>query len=364
MTAPTKLSGPELAKLPPEEAFQRIADVLQGQRSGRDVTERRLVIGKHLLASAKTVRVTIPEAPWRAPTLKNGWLNYGAGSGRPNAGYRIDENGRVWLRGFLKSGTINTAAFTLPAGYRPIFPAGPFVSLANDVIARFDVETDGDVIVATNSIGSNTWFSIPENTCFLAASPAAPDSFLPRRASGTVTAASVLAADTVTINGVVFTAQAAEDIGAAEFSQGGTDTQTAASLVACINGSTDAAISGVVKASNSTGVVTITTLEGGEEQNDIALASSNGTRLAVSGETLSGGGGSRAWPLNVSSGLDAPVAHCVVWDAVDATDARASMRGTPGVTWDGAPGDAVAIRSFSGLTPGRTYDITLVFWGE
>jgi hypothetical protein len=46
----------------------------------------------------------------------NSWVNFGA----PyfSVGYRLVGN-RVYLRGIMKSGTIGSAAFTLPSGYRP-----------------------------------------------------------------------------------------------------------------------------------------------------------------------------------------------------------------------------------------------------
>lgn len=105
-------------------------------------------------------------------------------------------------------------------------------------------------------------------------------------ASGTVTLASVNVSDTVTVDGVVFTAVASGATGN-QFNQGGTDTADAASLVTAINANTT--LDGIVLASNVAGVVTITALEPGELGNSVSLASSNGTRLAVSGAALAGG---------------------------------------------------------------------------
>lgn len=109
------------------------------------------------------------------------------------------------------------------------------------------------------------------------------------RASGTVTPASVLAADTVTINGVVFTAVASNP--AANQFLAGTNPVTGASLAAAINASTSGSIRGYVSATANatTGVVTITAQMCGYPGNLFPLASSNGTRLAVSGATLTGG---------------------------------------------------------------------------
>ena len=107
-------------------------------------------------------------------------------------------------------------------------------------------------------------------------------------ASGTVTLANVTAADTVTINNVTFTAVASNPA-ANQFLQNGTDTQDAADLVRSINASATAGITGVVTAANVAGVVTITAVQPGLVGNAITLASSNGTRLAVSAARLANG---------------------------------------------------------------------------
>jgi hypothetical protein len=54
---------------------------------------------------------------WNSASLTNGWTNYG-GSWAP-AGYYKDAQGIVHLRGLIKSGTVGSAEFTLPSGYRP-----------------------------------------------------------------------------------------------------------------------------------------------------------------------------------------------------------------------------------------------------
>lgn len=56
------------------------------------------------------------DAAWTAPALSGTWVNYG--SSNEVAGYRRIGD-LVYLRGLIKSGTIATTAFTLPAGYRP-----------------------------------------------------------------------------------------------------------------------------------------------------------------------------------------------------------------------------------------------------
>ena len=51
------------------------------------------------------------------PAFENGWTNSGLFA--PTAGYYKDPFGVVHLKGMINSGNVNTAAFTLPVGYRP-----------------------------------------------------------------------------------------------------------------------------------------------------------------------------------------------------------------------------------------------------
>ncbi|TNE86417.1 MAG: hypothetical protein EP330_22000 [Deltaproteobacteria bacterium] len=92
---------------------------------------------------------------WVAPTLTNGWIDYGNGYGP--VGYRIDEMGMVHLRGLIRTGAMDVAAFTLPSGYQPsgrrLFP----VQTSPDTIGRVDVYADGSVVPLT---GSNGWISL------------------------------------------------------------------------------------------------------------------------------------------------------------------------------------------------------------
>lgn len=110
------------------------------------------------------------------------------------------------------------------------------------------------------------------------------------RASGTVTAASVLAADTVTVDGRVYTAVAADATAAfGEFSIGDDDNECAANLAAAINLGEQSDTTSKVTASVASAVVTITARAEGTGGNSITLATSNNTRLAKSGTTLANG---------------------------------------------------------------------------
>lgn len=105
-------------------------------------------------------------------------------------------------------------------------------------------------------------------------------------ARGTVTAASVSAADTVTVGATVFTAVNGGSPTSVQFDMSGSDAQTATNLGAAINAHPTAGA--LVKAYVASAVVTARNLvigvagnNGGASQ--VALASSNNTRLAVAG---------------------------------------------------------------------------------
>lgn len=110
----------------------------------------------------------------------------------------------------------------------------------------------------------------------------------PVAASGTITIASIQADDTVTIGKTTLTGKSSPS-GENQFDSDGSDTVVAEALVAKINA--HSVLSLLVVASNVAGVVTITCLTKGEIGNHIALASSNGTRLAVSAAYLASGTG-------------------------------------------------------------------------
>lgn len=105
----------------------------------------------------KTDYLSAPDSGWTAPTLTNSWVHYGAPFSTP--GYRIDALGYVHLRGLLKSGTVNLAMFTLPAGYRPESQL-IFSTICNNAVSRIDVTTAGVVIQSGGS--SNAFQSLDD----------------------------------------------------------------------------------------------------------------------------------------------------------------------------------------------------------
>jgi hypothetical protein len=97
------------------------------------------------------------EVAWTAPALTNGWVNFDGGTQFTAAGYRKIGD-LVFLKGLIKTGTINTAAFTLPVGYRPPANSGVAYGVAsNDLFGVLVINPSGTV-VPTN--GSNVWFQL------------------------------------------------------------------------------------------------------------------------------------------------------------------------------------------------------------
>ena len=120
------------------------------------------------------------------------------------------------------------------------------------------------------------------------------------KANGTVTIAGVLAGDTVTINGIVYTAVAGAKSGNTEFSIDGTDTVSATDLADSITNDTRVGTESLDQdAIGAAAVVTISAKLLGPAGDTITLASSDGGRLAVSGATLTGGADGAAAPFSL-----------------------------------------------------------------
>lgn len=105
------------------------------------------------------------------------------------------------------------------------------------------------------------------------------------QASGTDTLSGVVATDTVTVNGVVFTAVASGATGN-QFNVGGSDSITATNLASAVNASVTANVIGVVTAAAVGPVVTFTAVQPGLSGNLMTLAASaHGTIVAPAGGT-------------------------------------------------------------------------------
>jgi hypothetical protein len=97
---------------------------------------------------------TIVQEDWIPASLTSGWVNYG--DGYNPAGYFLDKNGVVHLRGLVKSGRIRESIFNLPPGYRPQNRELLTVTSA-DVACRCDILITGEVFPVS---GSNSFYSL------------------------------------------------------------------------------------------------------------------------------------------------------------------------------------------------------------
>lgn len=112
----------------------------------------------------------------------------------------------------------------------------------------------------------------------------------PVAASNTLTLASVIATDTVTIGGVTFTFTSSPSAETDVEVDGATDADDAEALKAAINA--HSTLSQVVVATRSSAVVTVTALQKGVVGNFITLAQSGGTiTIGGSGSALESGTG-------------------------------------------------------------------------
>jgi hypothetical protein len=90
------------------------------------------------------IRDFLGTTDWVAITaFSNSWENFGGTY--LNAAYCKDGNGFVHIRGVIKSGTNETTAFTLPAGYRPTSDTIFAVNETGPSHARVIVYSDGKV---------------------------------------------------------------------------------------------------------------------------------------------------------------------------------------------------------------------------
>lgn len=93
-----------------------------------------------------------------APTLTNSWVNFGGAYA--TAGYSKDSFGVVRLKGLIKSGTMNTVALTLPAGFRPSasrqFAVNSYNG-ANNIYGMAEITSAGAVMPV---VGANNAFCL------------------------------------------------------------------------------------------------------------------------------------------------------------------------------------------------------------
>lgn len=172
MKTPT-IQGISAEDLQGDDAFNRLLQGLNPfMRQLASGLANQLTFSENFRAELKTLTVKVPEPAWIAPTLLNGWANMG-GTEAP-AGYRIDPNGRVWIRGALTGGVRPGVLFTLPVGYRPPYNFGIELATSDAGRSALFIDPTGNVTLGTGA--SNTWVHLG-SISFLATSPAPPATF-------------------------------------------------------------------------------------------------------------------------------------------------------------------------------------------
>jgi hypothetical protein len=96
------------------------------------------------------------------PAFENGWVNYGGGYA--SAAFYKDSLGVVHLKGLVKSGTVGTSIFQLPAGYRPA-EALIFGSTSSAAHGEIGIEADCFFVCTAYQYvnaraGNNTYLSL------------------------------------------------------------------------------------------------------------------------------------------------------------------------------------------------------------
>jgi hypothetical protein len=89
-----------------------------------------------------------------SPTFSNGWVKASVES--EPIGYWRDSQGMVHLEGAISGGGVNSMAFNLPIGYRPLHD-NLFVVNSNDAFGQVRINPNGDVIPR---LGNNARFDL------------------------------------------------------------------------------------------------------------------------------------------------------------------------------------------------------------
>jgi hypothetical protein len=132
----------------------------------QDAFDRNISILANLNATRKVLDITTKD-DWIAPTLLNSWVNYGTPPNSALAGYR-KRNGRIEIRGLLKSGTPPSTVFALPVAHRPAEDTRLAITASSYVFGAFRVDSGGTADIRT---GSTTWTDI---TCSFPAGDPSP----------------------------------------------------------------------------------------------------------------------------------------------------------------------------------------------
>lgn len=127
-------------------------DTLVGRASTDTLTNKTLTAP--VFSGTITGTYTQTQEAWTAVTFTNSWVDFGGTA--QTCAYMKDTLGFVHLKGLMKTGSIGAAAFTLPAGYRPLAYAR-FSTVSNGAFGTADLPNTG---VFTPQAGSSISFSL------------------------------------------------------------------------------------------------------------------------------------------------------------------------------------------------------------
>lgn len=92
------------------------------------------------------------------PAFQNGWINY---AGYPAAAFYKDPLGIVHLKGVIRNGTLNQAAFTLPVGYRSSDNEAHFPAPSASAFGQVNITSTGGVVPSIgNAAGGFDLFAV------------------------------------------------------------------------------------------------------------------------------------------------------------------------------------------------------------
>lgn len=120
---------------------------------GDEIHDNFTEIAKQFPFSRKHMKIETPHnvGDLGEPAFEHGWLNYDATTFQ-GARFWKDPMGIVHVEGLVKSGTIATSVFTLPAGYRPATKL-VWAAYTSTGVGRLDVYGDGSVFAASGGTG-------------------------------------------------------------------------------------------------------------------------------------------------------------------------------------------------------------------
>lgn len=136
---------------------ESIERLLPTHLPGLTVDDLRVAGSLNVIGTVDFHRTLIPVGTSGAAPFTNGWSNFG--SSYAPAAYWKDENGIVRPEGLIKGGTLDTAAFVLPPGFRPAKDR-IFAVFSNSTVGMVQVKADGSVQPMAVGTASNASYSL------------------------------------------------------------------------------------------------------------------------------------------------------------------------------------------------------------